>query len=417
MNTSKGFNQRVPRLIVACVVMLAIGFIYGWSVFSAPLTAEFGWEATTLSFTFTLLMWMFCAGGILGAKLCARTSPRVVLIAVGLFILVSFCSTTFLVTKETPWILYITYGALGGFGVGMGYTVTMGATVVWFPERTGIRSGCLLLCYGASTMVLGSAAAWLFEIVGWRVAFIALSSVIAVILIVASFILRYPTDEEEAAHLAPLRRKAAEAAGAKSTANVRSYTTKEMTSKAAFWTYVGWMVSVSCVGLGYIGSTNQIALESGAGVALAVALVGTLSVCNGCGRLIGGAMFDRLGTTRTMGIVAFLHALGCAMTVASLLLHSVPLMVVTIVVTGLGLGCVSALGSGFMANVFGPKHYAENLGVLNLALIPAALIGPFIMSLSATNLGSYAPGTGVLVCLGLLAIMFAFLTHRAIKKM
>ena len=193
--------------------------------------------------------------------------------------------------------------------------------------------------------------------------------------------------------------------------------TKEMASKPAFWTYACWMVCVSCVGLGYIGSTNQIAQEAGAAMAVAVALVGTLSVCNGCGRLLGGAMFDRFGTTRTMGIVASLHAIGCIMTVASLLLGSVPLMAVTIVVTGLGLGGVSALGSGFMANVFGPKHYAENLGVLNLCLVPAALIGPFIMSSSVTELGSYAPGTGVLIALGLAAIMFAYLTHRAIKKM
>lgn len=70
---SKAPNRYV-RLVTACLTMFALGFIYGWSVFSAPIAAEFQWEPAVLSFTFTLLMWVFCAGGFAGAKLCDRTS-------------------------------------------------------------------------------------------------------------------------------------------------------------------------------------------------------------------------------------------------------------------------------------------------------------------------------------------------------
>lgn len=55
------WRRRGVRLAAGCLVMAAIGFIYGWSVFSAPLAQEFGWEPTVLSFTFTVLMWAFCA--------------------------------------------------------------------------------------------------------------------------------------------------------------------------------------------------------------------------------------------------------------------------------------------------------------------------------------------------------------------
>ncbi len=71
---------RLLRLAAACVTMFALGFIYGWSVFSTPIAEEFQWEPATMSFTFTMLMWVFCAGGFIGAKICDHTSPRFTLI-------------------------------------------------------------------------------------------------------------------------------------------------------------------------------------------------------------------------------------------------------------------------------------------------------------------------------------------------
>ena len=69
-------DARWGRLAAGCLVMAMIGFIYGWSVFSAPLVEEFGWAPSALSLTFTLLMWAFCAGGIIGGRLVRRIPAR-----------------------------------------------------------------------------------------------------------------------------------------------------------------------------------------------------------------------------------------------------------------------------------------------------------------------------------------------------
>ena len=177
------------------------------------------------------------------------------------------------------------------------------------------------------------------------------------------------------------------------------------------------MFLASCIGLGFIGSANQIALESGADVAVAVGLVGLLSVCNGAGRLVGGLLFDVLGTGRAMAVVAALHFLGCALAVGALVAASVPLMAVAVLVGGIGIGGVSALGSGFMATAFGPKHYAENLSILNLVLIPAALVGPSVMGTSATVAGSYVFGTAALAALGAGALGLSALTALLLSRM
>ena len=78
----------------------------------------------------------------------------------------------------------------------------------------------------------------------------------------------------------------------------------------------------------------------------------------------------------------------------------------------IGIGGVSALGSGFMATAFGPKHYAENLSILNLVLIPAALVGPSVMGTSATVAGSYVFGTAALAALGAGALTALLLSRR-----
>ena len=83
----------------------------------------------------------------------------------------------------------------------------------------------------------------------------------------------------------------------------------------------------------------------------------------------------------------------------------------------IGIGGVSALGSGFMATAFGPKHYAENLSVLNLVLIPAALVGPSVMCTSATVAGSYVFGTAALAALGAGALGLPALTALLLSRM
>ncbi len=403
------------KLLVSCIIMCAIGFIYGWSVFSAPLAEEFGWDAATISFTFTVLMWAFCAGGITGAKLSARASSRTTLIVSATGVFAAFSLTAIFVQQDMPWLPYLTYGVLGGCCVGMAYNTTMGATAPWYPDRTGTVSGLMLLCYGMSTMILGSAAAGLFSAIGWRWSYIALSACIAVLVGSLSLAVRKPTEQEAAALAFSLMESRSSASDPKAAASPLNCTTADMLRQPVFYTYACWMLAVSCIGLGLIGSANQLALAAGSAVPLAVAIVGILSVCNGCGRLVVGLLFDRAGIAATMAVVALAHGLGCLFVLAALLHASAAFMVAGVIVGGLGIGGTSVVGSGFIAQAFGSLHYAENLSILNLTLIPAALLGPLIISTSIIETGAYALGVSGLAALAAVAAACAALTNNRLK--
>ena len=404
-------GKRTVKLVIACLAMFTLGFVYGWSVFSTPIAEEFQWEPATLAFTFTLLMWLFCAGGFVGAKVCERTNSHVTIIIAAAFILLAFVSTSLLARADAPWILYLTYSFFGGLGVGMAYTVTMATILAWFPDRAGSASGVLLLCYGASTMILSSVAAWLFTIMNWRMAFPIIAIAMAGILAVCGgILLRRPTEEELALLPKP---KSAEG---KSSDVQRSYTTAEMLRTPMFWSYVIWMIVCCTIALGFTGNANQFALGAGAQPAFAVAMVGIYSVCNGLGRLIFGFIYDAIGTGRTILLVAIAHGVAALLIAAGLLTQSVPLMVFALIFAGLAIGGTPVCGAGFAATAFGPEHYAQNFSILNLAIIPGALIGPIVLSISLSMTGGFVPGLLGGAVLSLVAIVFALITTKLIKN-
>lgn len=56
--------KRWDKLAIGVLIMLCLGLIYGWSIFVAPLEAEFGWVRSETSLAFTLCISFFCVGGL-----------------------------------------------------------------------------------------------------------------------------------------------------------------------------------------------------------------------------------------------------------------------------------------------------------------------------------------------------------------
>ncbi len=419
-------RQRWFRLAYSAVIFIAIGFIYGWSLFSTPFSQEFGWDAATLSLTFSILMCSFCIGGIIGARLMTRLTPRIAQMISAALICAGFLGAL-LVSADKPWILYGTYGVLGGMGVGMSYTIVMGSTVPWFSDRTGLASGIMLMCYSCSTMILGSLASFMFSAVGWRETFVCFAAVIFVILAIGAFVIRRPTGAEineiatQSAPLATSNNIGASKTSARHLSGkprkfragfVHDYTTKQMLHHPAFYVYGLWMLCLGSCELGITGHANQIALSTGVGILAAIMFVSLLSVSNGVGRLIVGTIFDLINPVITMILIASFHCLGILILAMALITGSDVLLLIGIVCFGIGMSGVPVMGSGFAAKYFGPTHYANNLAILNLVIIPSALLGPQITSLFLMSTGGYLGALLVFFCISLIAIVFVLILRR-----
>lgn len=189
MNKTKtGLSLRWFYLAVGVVAMLFAGILYAWSILKTPLAAEFGWGVSELALCFTLAMSIFCIGGLLGARLSKLVGVRIALLTAGILAASGFLLTAALHGSSIS-MLYISYGILAGIGIGIAYNVLISTVSSWFPDKKGLCSGCLMMGFGASALLLGNAADALFKSsIGWRSTYIILGISICIVLITAGLL-------------------------------------------------------------------------------------------------------------------------------------------------------------------------------------------------------------------------------------
>ena len=107
--------------LAGVLVMTSLGAIYSWSLFTQPLIASFGWSSTTVTWAFALATFFLSIGAVVGGRWQDRAGPRIVTLT-GVALWGLGCVSAGLGTPRLGvWWLYLTYGVIGGFGVGMAY--------------------------------------------------------------------------------------------------------------------------------------------------------------------------------------------------------------------------------------------------------------------------------------------------------
>src|SRR3989454_2712629 len=84
MPAPTGYISRWWRVAGGLMMNLALGSLYAWSVFVAPLEKEFGWKRTDTSMVFTYAVVVFAISFIVAGRLQDRYGPFWVSITGGL---------------------------------------------------------------------------------------------------------------------------------------------------------------------------------------------------------------------------------------------------------------------------------------------------------------------------------------------
>ncbi|MBQ2446303.1 MAG: MFS transporter [Oscillospiraceae bacterium] len=373
----QGMGRRWFYLAVGVIAMLFAGILYAWSILKAPFAADFGWGASELALNFTLAMCFFCLGGLLGAQISKRLGHRPALVGAGVLTALGFGLTACL-SGASVGMLYVTYGVLAGLGIGISYNVVISTVSSWFPDQKGLCSGCLMMGFGASALVLGNVANSLFgSSLGWRMTFVLLGIAIGVVLILGALLLKKPGED---VHFPESKKKAALAENF----DRKEYTSRQMLSRASFWMAFFCIVFLAAVGSSVISFAKDLALSVKASESLAVTLVGVLSVCNGVGRILTGAVFDALGRKKTMICANLLTICAAAMTLLAVSVSSLPLCIVGLCLSGLSYGSCPTITAAFTSSFYGMKHYSNNMALMTFNVMG----GSFVATLSSKLLES-----------------------------
>ena len=396
---NQNLNRRWLYLAVGVVSMLFAGIIYAWSILKAPLAEGFGWSASELALNFTLTMSFFCIGGLLGSRLSVRIGGKLSTVLSGILSGAGFVLTGCLDGGSVT-ALYLCYALMAGLGIGVAYNVIISTVNAWFPDKKGLSSGCLMMGFGASSLILGNAASALFDApgVGWRTTFILLGICIAAALVIAGLTIRKPDASVS------LPQPKAVLPGRRESFETRDYAPTQMLRRFTFWRAFVFMVCLTAVGSSVISFARDLALSVGAGAALATTMVGILAVCNGLGRVITGAVFDAMGRRFTMMAASIAVTVAAATTLAAIALHSLPLCIVGLCLTGISYGTSPTISSVFTSTFYGQKYFATNFSIANFNLMFASFVATACSSLLTTS-GSYIAPFVLLFVLSLFTIV------------
>ena len=341
---------------------------------------------------FTLAMSFFCIGGLLGARLSKKIGHRLALILAGILSAAGFLLTAAL-QNVSILLLYITYGILAGVGIGIAYNVAIATVSAWFPDKKGLCSGCLMMGFGTSALILGNAADALFKsALGWRATYGILGIAICVVLCLAGLLLKKP--DQNTVLPAPKAAKAAMENFEK-----KDYTTLQMLCRPSFWMAFICISFLAAVGSSVVSFAKDLALSVRAPEALAVSLVGVLSVCNGIGRILTGALFDGIGRKKTMLLSNIVTICAASVTLLAVSIGSLPLCITGLCLTGLSYGACPTITAALTSSFFGMQYFSTNMAMMTFTVMGGSLIatvsnkvlevtggynGTFLMLLSLT---------------------------------
>src|ERR1700748_827923 len=169
--------------IAGIFFQIALGAVYAWSVFRAPLAKQFGWSISEITLTFTISIFVLGFAAFFGGLWMNKKGPRIValtgatLYGLGVF-LASF-------SANKLWWLYLSYGFIGGLGLGFGYIVPVAVLVKWFPDRRGLITGIAVGGFGAGALVTAPVAQRLIQSVGVLKTFAYLGVAYMIVVVVA----------------------------------------------------------------------------------------------------------------------------------------------------------------------------------------------------------------------------------------
>ncbi len=375
----------VQQGTVALLMMLFNGLIYAWSIFVVPLEGDFGWNRAQTSFVFALSMSVSILGQITGGRAVAKGRQDAALRLSAFMLVLGFGWASFIDSLPA---LYLSYGVIAGFAVGISYNAVMAIVLGYYPEKSGFASGILLMSFGLGSLLLGSATTSLIINFGWRFAFRVLAVSFGLLMFAGSYVV-VPAPSPRDGGVAV---EAGDGPG-------------KMVKSIRYLSFFLWATLMSGTGLLILGHAATYAIDIGASLVLAGLSAGFISFFNGMSRLLFGQLYDRRGYATVMRSVCSLYLVAIAGLIVAYFLRSLPALFCAYAVLGLAYGGGPVTVSAYIKESYGGRTYGINLGITNLNIAVASFIGPLLAGVLHARMHSYLPAFVLMLFFVLVAFL------------
>jgi OFA family oxalate/formate antiporter-like MFS transporter len=354
------------RLVGALLMTLALGTLYAWSVFVAPLENEFGWRRAQTSNVFTIAVVMFAASLLVAGRLQDKFGPFWMSLTGGVLVSLGFVLCAYTTSLG---YLFLCYGVLGGIGNGFGFSTVAPVMAKWFPDKRGLAIGLAFAGYGGGSAIFGPVANLaLFPHFGWRTACMILGCIFLMMTTVASFLLKNPPEGYRPSDSTP-------SLGSRVASSNHEFAPSEVLCTPAFYLmWLGFGLG-SAAGLLIISQLVPFAGSQGIpGVALAAMTLAVGAIGNVSGRILSGWLSDLLGRLNTLRVALAISTVAIPMLYwAGDHVFAVYIMVFIVYFC---YGAQASVNPATVADFWGARNAGANYGLLFTAWGVAGIIGP-----------------------------------------
>lgn len=372
-------------------MQMALGAVYAWSVFRIPLAKQFHWTIANVTLTFTIAIFVLGVSAFFGGLWLNKSGPRVVALTGGFLYGLGVFLASFSAYKL--WWLYLSYGVIGGVGLGFGYIVPIAVLVKWFPDRRGLITGIAVGGFGAGALVTAPVASRLIQSVGVLPTFAYLGIAYLVVTMSTGYFMQNPPDGWKPAGWVPSAIQTAQRA-------TKDYTLGDALKTWQWWALWSLLFLNTSAGISLISQESPMFQEiAKASVIVAAGMVGIASIGNGVGRIFWAWVSDGI-TRRWAFAVMFLVQVGLFWMLPNIASIAVLTTVSFIILMcyGGGFGTMPA----FAADYFGSKNVGPIYGLMLTAWGCASAFGPLLIAHLRQASGSYVSGLHVIA--GIMAV-------------
>lgn len=395
---SKSGNRGVLVLVTGSILQLFLGIIYVWSVFVTPVSERFSWGIENVKLTSSFMLCCFVLGILIGGKLQVKTGTSKIVLAGGLLLSAGMLATSF-IPSGAAYLIYITYGIVGGFGVGMAYNAIISCAQKWFPKKRGLATGISVCAFGFSTVLFAPLIEALIKAYEVINTFRILAAAFFVVVVALFYFIKLPDDSGQAASPASelLMKK-------------KQYTTGQILKTKQFY-YITLSLMLGTAAYFILNPSFKTFAEERNLADVGTLIVMVTGVANALGRLLVPLLSDKIGRER-----AALSILLATMVSTLVLCYAggIPFMA-AIAVIAFCYGGYSGIYPLITADYFGIKNVGSNYGAVMVGFALSALFFPMLVGLVGNMTAKFFVLT-VLAAAGALMVILLMLSNKKQAK-
>jgi len=386
-------------VLAALAINLILGVLYAWSVMAKALVLQWHWKTTEASLPFTISAASFALMMIFAGRWQDRIGPRWVAMLGGIILGSGLVASSF---ARTPQLMLLTFGLVGGLGIGLGYSATTPPSIKWFPPASkGLITGIVVSGVGLAAVYIAPLTQFLLRVTTIPSTFLILGlGTIALVSFLSRFLANPPAGYLPAA------------CGKPGPGNPKLPVTArpdldwhEMLRSAQFYRLWVMFVLAASAGLMIISQVALIAKDQAHIDRWGFAPVATLALFNTLGRVLSGFLSDRIGRANTMVLAFVLQALN----MFAFAHYTTPaLLIFGSAFTGLCYGTLFTLFPATTADFYGVRNLGVNYGLVFTGFGVAGVVGPMLGARIRDSFHSYNYAFSISAIMLLFGALLAF---------